>query len=337
MAEKLKIGVYWGASCGGCDVAMLDIREKILDVIDAADIVFWPIAMDVKYSDVIDMDDDHIDITFFNGAIRSSENERFAKILRKKSKLLVAFGSCACNGGVPGLANLASREELFETAYLNNETTPNPSKVVPQVKSTLGDETLTLPEIYDRVRSLDQVIDVDYFVPGCPPSTERIEEALNIFISGKLPSKGTVFASDKSLCDECPRERKDKKITKIHRIHEIIPNDKECLLDQGIICMGPVTRGGCGAECIKANMPCTGCYGPLSDVKDQGTAMLSAIASIISAEEDSQLSEEKEKEIMEAIKDCIGIFYKYSLPTSIFGGKAKISTKGKGDGHSGKR
>jgi F420-non-reducing hydrogenase small subunit len=336
MAEKLKIGVYWAASCGGCDVALLDINEKILDVVDAADIVFWPIAMDVKYSDLLDMDDDHMDITFFNGGIRSSENERFAKILRKKSKLLVAFGSCACNGGIIGLANLASRKELFETVYINNETTPNPAKVVPQVRSVLGDETLTLPEIYDRVKSLGQVVDVDYFVPGCPPSTERIEEVLNAFISGKLPSKGTVFAFEKSLCDECPREKKDKKITKIHRVHEIIDNG-ECFLDQGIICMGPVTRGGCGAECIKANMPCTGCYGPLSDVKDQGAAMLSAIASVISAEGERQLSEEEEKEIMEAIKDCIGIFYKYSLPSSIFGGKVKSLTERKGGKHGEKR
>ena len=316
MAEKLKIGAYWAASCGGCDVALLDINEKILDVVDA--------------------DDNHIDITFFNGAVRSSENERFAKILRKKSKLLVAFGSCACNGGIIGLANLASRKELFETIYIDNETTPNPAKVVPQTKSAFGDETLTLPEIYDRVRSLAQVVDVDYFVPGCPPSTERIEEVLNAFISGKLPSKGTVFAFEKSLCDECPREKKDKKITKIHRVHEIIDNG-ECFLDQGIICMGPVTRGGCGAECIKANMPCTGCYGPLSDVKDQGAAMLSAIASVISAEGERQLSEEEEKEIMEAIKDCIGIFYKYSLPSSIFGGKVKSLTEGKGGKHGEKR
>jgi F420-non-reducing hydrogenase small subunit len=336
MGKKPKVGIYWAASCGGCDVALLDFNEKIFEVVDAVDIVFWPIAMDVKYSDLLDMRDDYIDVTFFNGSIRSSENERFAKILRKKSKLLVAFGSCACNGGIPGLANLASKKELFETVYINNETTPNPTKVVPQVKSAFGEETLTLPEIYDRVRSLDQVIDVDYFVPGCPPSADRIEEVFNAFISGKLPSKGTVFASDKSLCDECPRERKDKKITKIHRIHEIVDNG-ECLLDQGILCMGPVTRGGCGAECILANMPCTGCYGPLSDIKDQGTAMLSAIASVISTEETRQLSEEEEKEIMEAIKDCIGIFYKYSLPSSIFGGKVKSLADRRGDKHGEKK
>jgi F420-non-reducing hydrogenase small subunit len=102
--EKLKIAFYWAASCGGCEVAVLDVNEKILDIVAAADIVFWPVAMDIKYKDVEAMPDKSIDACFFNGAIRTEENEKIAKLLRKKSKILVAFGSCANDGCVKSLA-----------------------------------------------------------------------------------------------------------------------------------------------------------------------------------------------------------------------------------------
>jgi F420-non-reducing hydrogenase small subunit len=98
---KLKLASYWAAACGGCDVAILDIHEKILDLAAAADIVFWPIATDFKYSDVEAMPDEYIDVTLFHGAVRNSENEHLARLLRAKSKVLVAFGSCAHIGGIP--------------------------------------------------------------------------------------------------------------------------------------------------------------------------------------------------------------------------------------------
>ncbi|NIN66436.1 MAG: oxidoreductase, partial [Anaerolineae bacterium] len=93
MADKLKLALYWTASCGGCDVAVLDINEKILDVVEVADIVFWPVALDTKYHDVEAMPDGAIDVCLFNGAIRSSEHEKMARLLRNKSKTLIAFGS----------------------------------------------------------------------------------------------------------------------------------------------------------------------------------------------------------------------------------------------------
>ena len=111
--EKLKIAFYWAASCGGCEVAVLDVNEKILDVIAAADIVFWPVAIDTKYKDVEAMPDKSIDACFFNGAIRTEENEKMAKLLRQKSKILVAFGSCACDGCVKGLANLWDHNDRY--------------------------------------------------------------------------------------------------------------------------------------------------------------------------------------------------------------------------------
>ncbi|HVQ00515.1 MAG TPA: oxidoreductase, partial [Candidatus Thermoplasmatota archaeon] len=124
--KKLQIALYWGASCGGCEIGMLDIDEKILDLTAAADIVFWPVALDTKYKDVEALADGSIDACFFNGGIRNSEAEHLAKLLRKKSKILISFGACAVSGGVPGLANLSNREGTFTTAYLENPSTDNP-------------------------------------------------------------------------------------------------------------------------------------------------------------------------------------------------------------------
>jgi F420-non-reducing hydrogenase small subunit len=104
---KPKFAMYWAASCGGCEIAVLNTHEKILDVDANFDVVFWPVAMDAKYKDVEAMEDGSILLTLFNGGIRNDENEHIAKLLRQKSKILVAFGSCACEGCIPGLANLS--------------------------------------------------------------------------------------------------------------------------------------------------------------------------------------------------------------------------------------
>ena len=111
---KPKLALYWAASCGGCEIAVLDLQEKILDVANAFDIVFWPVAMDFKYADVRAMEDKSIDICLFNGAIRNSENEELAHLMRAKSKVLVAFGSCAYGGCIPGLANLTTKDAIFK-------------------------------------------------------------------------------------------------------------------------------------------------------------------------------------------------------------------------------
>ena len=185
--KKLQLAFYWAASCGGCEIAVLDIDEKILDVVAAADILFWPVAMDFKYKDVEAMKDNQIDVCFFNGSIRTEEQEHIAKLLRSKSKVMVAFGACAVNGGIPGLANIANREQ---------------------------EGTLTLPEFYDTVRTLDQTVDVDYYLPGCPPTPDLIMTAVGAIVENKLPPKGSVIGPLKSVCDECKFEKSEKKIKK---------------------------------------------------------------------------------------------------------------------------
>ena len=136
--EKPKIAFYWCASCGGCEEAVVDLAEEILDVVAAVDIVFWPVALDFKRHDVEQMSDGSILATFLNGAVRTSEQEEMAELLRRKSKLLVAFGSCSHLGGIPGLANLFTRESILQAVYFDAPTTENPNGVMPGSRQTMA-------------------------------------------------------------------------------------------------------------------------------------------------------------------------------------------------------
>lgn len=313
MADKLKLALYWAATCGGCEVAVLDTDEKILDLAAAADIYLWPVAMDFKYKDAESWPDGFIDVCLFNGAIRNSEGEHMAHLLRRKSKVMVAFGSCSCYGGIPGLANVADAAQVFDRAYQTTWSTDNPDCLRPQTSTALAEGELTLPEFYNTVRSLGQVEDVDYFMPGCPPVPERIWEVVGAIVSGQLPPKGaTIGVTDATVCEECSCRKDEKMVNDFVRPHLVEPDPERCLLEQGIICLGPATRGGCGARCLKAWMPCRGCYGPTDRVTDQGAKMLCAIASILDVEDEVRI-----KKIMDDVVDPLGTFYRFTLPTSL--------------------
>jgi len=310
---KPKVALYWAASCGGCEIAVLDIGDKILALADAVDIVFWPVAIDTKYSDVEAMGDGEIDLCLFNGAIRTSENEHMARLLRKKSKILVAYGSCAHEGCIPGLANLKNRKDILERAYVESESTENPDRVFPQTSLKVPEGELTLPEFYDTVMTLDQVVDVDYYVPGCPPVADQTWAVLEAVLQGNLPEKGSVVgAGEKIVCDDCPLPKEEKKIRGFKRPVEVIPEPDKCLLEQGIYCAGIATRTGCGALCPSVGMPCRGCYGPPPGVVDQGAKIVSALGSVIDSTDPEEV-----KRIMDQIPNPAGLFYRFSLPHSI--------------------
>ena len=315
MNDKPKVAFYWCSSCGGCEEAVLDLAEKILDVVAAVDIVFWPVALDFKKADVEAMEDGSILAAFVNGSIRTTEQEEMAHLLRRKAKVLVAFGSCAHLGGIPALANLWDREAIFRAVYLESVSTDNPDGVLPSVSTRHNGDQVTLPGFYDSVRALDQVTSVDYYIPGCAPTPNVIAGAVQTLLSGDLPPAGTVLTPDIALCEECPRldtKPQDLSLERFRRPHEILIDEGTCLLAQGLLCMGPATRAGCGQLCINGNMPCTGCFGPTSKVHDQGGKYLSAVASMLSA-----LDDEAIENALDSIPDPIGTFYRYGLAGSL--------------------
>jgi len=315
MNDKPKVAFYWCSSCGGCEEAVVDLAEKILDVVAAVDIVFWPVALDFKKADVEAMEDGSILAAFVNGSIRTTEQEEMAHLLRRKAKVLVAFGSCAHLGGIPALANLWDREAIFRAVYLESVSTDNPDGVLPSVSTRHNGDQVTLPGFYDTVRALDQVTSVDYYIPGCAPTPNVIAGAVQTLLSGDLPPAGTVLTPDIALCEECPRldtKPQDLSLERFRRPHEILIDEGTCLLAQGLLCMGPATRAGCGQLCINGNMPCTGCFGPTSKVHDQGGKYLSAVASMLSA-----LDDEAIENALDSIPDPIGTFYRYGLAGSL--------------------
>lgn len=316
-SSKLSVALYWAASCGGCEIAMLDLDEKILDVVAAADLVFWPVALDTKYKDVEAMPDNSIDVCLFNGGIRTSENEHMATLLRTKAKILIAFGACAVSGGIPGLANLATTQEIFKTAYLDNPSTPNPTKTLPQPSTTVPEGTLTIPELHETLKPIDHVVNVDYYLPGCPPPTNLILDAFNAIVEGRLPEKGSVLAPLKSVCDDCRFKLSDKKITSVKRLYELDTIKDTCFLEQNVICLGPATRSGCQGRCMNANAPCTGCGGVLPSALDQGAGMISALASLLGLDTEDKTTDADLDALIAQIHDLAGTFYKYTLPASL--------------------
>ncbi|HKM09626.1 MAG TPA: oxidoreductase [Candidatus Methanomethylophilaceae archaeon] len=330
---KINFAVYCAAGCGGCDVSVLDISTRILTVKDMVDLSMWPMVMDAKEADVAAMDDGEITVSLINGAIRNSENEHMARLLRQKSTIVVAYGVCATSGGVPGLANLVpgGLDEIME--YVHEETPSSAtfqqayhkdSPVHPQASTTVPEGELTIPTLYETVYAMDQVIDVDYYIPGCPPNQESISHLLKAVIDfayegAALPPKGTIIGvTSKTLCEECPREKKFDRITEVKEPYEVDTDNNKCLVDMGILCLGASTMGGCGAACPRVGQPCRGCYGPSPDVQELGSSAFSAIASLFPITDDeAYMNEDDIDDIMTQIKDPLGYFYAFSVAKSL--------------------
>jgi F420-non-reducing hydrogenase small subunit len=337
--EKPKLAMYWAASCGGCEIAVLNIGEHILTVDEVFDLAFFPCIADFKYEDVSNYPDDYIDLCLFNGAIRNSENEEMAHLLRQKSKVLVAFGSCAYEGCIPALSNLTSKEATLQTIYMDNPSIDNPMGFLPQTTFQAPEGELDLPTFYHTVKSLDQVVDVDYYIPGCPPEPPQIWAVLQVVVAaltqgGALPPPGAIIgAGNVAVCEECSLQKNEKSIERFYRPYEITPEPGLCLLEQGLVCLGPATRSGCGALCPLAGMGCRGCYGPLNGVEDQGAKMLAALASVIGAGDPSMEEDELERKIeavVSTLPDPAGTFYRFSMAHSLLH-RVRVNGNGKGE------
>ena len=276
----VRLSEEWFAICGGCEVTILDIGEPLLDILEKVNIVHMPVIMDHKLfgqtGEKTEMELPDAEVGLIAGGVRSDEHRKLAQEMRKKCKTLIALGSCACTGGVPALANLYTTQELLEKVYRGSKST-----------DTNGTPNQQIPPLTDRVYAVSEVVPVDLKLPGCPTTPELVAGALTSLLEGKsfsLPSK--------SVCDECPTIREKKATSTLKRrldAAEFTPgrplSEMRCLMEQGILCHGPATRSGCGGSigtprCIRAYMPCEGCFGPLSDTANPMVDMMTALSSI---------------------------------------------------------
>jgi F420-non-reducing hydrogenase small subunit len=288
MAKK-RIATVWLQGCSGCHISLLDAGDAIAEVANAANVVYTPISDERKVPKA--------DIVLVEGAVANEENEELLTLVRKNADTVVALGTCACHGGIGGLRNLHRLDQVMTRAFV--ETPSTAEGVVP-------DEGV--PQLNDSVRSVQEVIDVDFALPGCPPPSDSIARLLAGALEGSLPELPT-----HNLCEECSRLRQDMLLPQrgficdeVRAVFELDEVDPElCFLEQGVLCMGPTTQEGCGAKCPTGNMPCRGCMGPTPKAREQGCKLIDSIASILPA-----------GAIM-YLEDVVGTGYRFSLPVSI--------------------
>lgn len=315
MPEKIKLAYLLAGGCAGCDMAVVDLSETLLDVLPAIEIVFWaPTVADVKYPDLESLPDGSVDLGLVSGMVRMSEQEHMVKVMRAKCKVLVALGVCASLGGIPGMANMHTKEEIFRTAYFDTWSTDNPDGCTPQTDwMEEGLYHLTLPNFQKKVRPLSDVVKVDYLTGGCPPHHSFVGQALLAVLQGKLPAPGSWLTGGKAVCDVCdrnPGRHGDNRqlISSLRRLTDGPPSEGQCLLQEGYLCLGAVTQGDCGAQCPKVNVPCRGCGGPIPGVADFGLRAVGAIAASLA---DSRLIDE--------IPSPAKLFYRYAMASSSLG------------------
>ena len=276
-----RLAEEWFAICGGCEVTILDIGEPLIDVLKQVEIVHMPVLMDHKLfgqtGENKELEIPVADVGLISGGIRNEEHKKLALEMRKKCKILIAVGSCATSGGIPALANQYGTAELLEKVYRDSVSTE---------KNGLPGEQV--PALTDRVYAVSEVVKVDASLPGCPTAPEMVAGALIALLQGKpLPALST-----KSVCDECPTKREKKAVSTLKRRLEspaFTPgaplSEMRCLMEQGFLCAGPATRGGCGGSettprCIRAYMPCEGCFGPMTEKANPMVDMMGALSSI---------------------------------------------------------
>lgn len=304
----MKIAIEELAGCSGCTISILDLHEALLDVVAQADIVYSPVIMDAKEPP------EGIDIAFVTGAVRNEENEERLKLLRKRSKKLVAFGTCACYGGVSGLSMLGKAEDLFACVYRGVETVEKGNMIPTDV-----------PAFLYRAFAVGDLVKVDYYITGCPPKEKFLRAILPALVAGDR-----IELSKKSVCSECDRKMGDVRGWHLKRRYEGTPDREHCLLGQGYLCLGPVTFGRCGASCPHNNIPCHGCNGPSLDIlrepcRDIHNMMVRRIA---------DLTDTPEKEIEKQVYDVAHTMYPFTIGSLIMEDKeiSKIRDLVKGGG-----
>jgi F420-non-reducing hydrogenase small subunit len=267
-------------SCSGCEIAILNIGEALIPLLTKhLEIVHAPILMDHKYlglrGDGAELDIPEAAVGLVSGGVANADHLEVLLKMRERCRTLIALGTCATHGGIPALMNGQDRKAGWEGIFQTRTT--DPGCEVPDRE---------VPAPLDRVYACDEKVKIDLFLPGCPPESGLIAETLMAVVENRAP-----VLPQKSVCDTCPVKREGKgAVSEVRRFlvnADFKPDgpvdQMRCLLEQGFMCMGPVTAAGCAGRgipsCIKARVPCRGCFGPVRRDGNQMLDMMNALAS----------------------------------------------------------
>jgi F420-non-reducing hydrogenase small subunit len=273
----------------------VDIHLKLADVLPLLEIKYWTAVADFKLHHLESYPDKSIAVGLYEGMARTNEDIHLLKVIREKCNVLIAFGSCSCYGGIPGMANFSDIEECYNVKFRENKTVTGGS--VP---------TENVPGFAPVVRPNSDYVDIDIFLPGCPPTSKLILTAVTALLEGK-----PIELPPHAVCHYCDREKKEEPISQILRPFQGIADPDRCLLEQGYVCMGSSTWGLCEGQCVNKGATCRGCFGPIPPITDdQGAAAISMLGSYAPIEPE---------EITQQLKDPIGTFWRFSYPSSHLG------------------
>ncbi len=268
---------------------------NLATVLPQLDIKYWQCVVDYKLHDLENYPDKSIAVGLYEGMARTEEDIHLLKVMRAKCQTLIAFGTCSCFGGIPGLANFSDIEECLDVKFRENKTVSG-GKV----------PTENLPEIAPVVKPNTDYVDFEIFLPGCPPTSKLILTAVTALLKGE-----PIELPPHTVCHYCSREKKETPVERILRPYQGIADPDRCLLEQGYICLGSATWGLCEGQCVNKGATCRGCFGPpppiMQDFGANAMSMLGTYAPL------------PPEEIRDQVKDPLGLFNRFTYPTSHLG------------------
>ncbi len=290
--SKVPVSFEWLSGCSGCELSIVDMHEKLLRILDAIEIVRLPILADIKgYPKA--------KLGIITGGLRTEHDVHCAHLMRESCDLILAFGICAVYGGPQGCGYAHTLTELEDAAYRKNPTTATtfvPDQGVPKL-------------LTEGVRPLDSEINVDMYLPGCPPHPYFVFEALSSVLEGREPEFG-----NHNVCFRCDRKMAHSDVASLRRIHEGAIHPQKCFLSQGILCMGSATMDRCLAPCPTRGTPCTGCAGPSENIilepnRDLRTEIADRMAKMTKIPRD---------DIIKEIERRSKTYYAYAMASPVF-------------------
>ena len=294
------INTEWLSDCSGCHVAIVDMHEKLLNVLEAIEILHCPVLTDIK-------DYPKANIGLVSGAIRTEHDRHAAEEMGKSCDVIIAWGSCAVYGGIAGAGIVHSKEEIFDAVYGNNKTT------ISHNSPTTG-----ISPFEKLVTPIDEVINVDLYLPGCPPHPAFIFDALLSLLEGRAPK-----ATKESVCSHCNRTMVHTEVDKIKKNFEGVAEKESCFLSQGYICLGSVTLDRCMSPCPTNGMMCTGCAGATMQVLTEPNRDIRTEI----ADRMSKITKISRNEIISEIEYSAKSHYSYTMASKMIGKKPTFLIK----------